>query len=112
MAEREGFEPSIELYALWQISNLLPSAARPPLRRQTLLKFYVNHYRHSSFKLANGKRRNLRTDQVPLSVALYFVFLPARIRIAKAIKYEFNVSVCVHAYRRKWDKLSGQCAAD
>ena len=32
MAEREGFEPSIQLETVWRFSKALPSATRPPLR--------------------------------------------------------------------------------
>lgn len=32
MAEREGFEPSVEILSLRRFSKPLPSATRPPLR--------------------------------------------------------------------------------
>jgi hypothetical protein len=36
MAEREGFEPSVEILSLRRFSKPLPSATRPPLRIDVL----------------------------------------------------------------------------
>src|SRR5262249_7557236 len=33
VAEREGFEPSIQLETVWRFSKALPSATRPPLQQ-------------------------------------------------------------------------------
>ena len=41
MAEREGFEPSVEVFPLRRFSKPLPSAARPPLHQlPKILRFY------------------------------------------------------------------------
>jgi hypothetical protein len=41
MAEREGFEPSIQLETVWRFSKALPSATRPPLQHRR----YARHGR-------------------------------------------------------------------
>lgn len=39
LAEREGFEPSVEILSLRRFSKPLPSATRPPLR----VRFSINY---------------------------------------------------------------------
>ena len=39
VAEREGFEPSVEILSLRRFSKPLPSATRPPLRIGFLISY-------------------------------------------------------------------------
>ena len=78
VAEREGFEPSVEILSLRRFSKPLPSATRPPLRANRL-QGIMPAMRAGTVVLSDHRRRGVILHQ-PQGTAQESASHPRRIR--------------------------------